>query len=58
MAHSFRTNQTKTGFNWAVVAIEYGQPETILKSGTASTRAKATGAAKRWTLFFRRGGVA
>jgi hypothetical protein len=61
MAHGFNTTQTANGFNWSVTRIEWSEElgrsiTTVLKAGTKPTRAQATGAAKKWVLFFRRGG--
>jgi hypothetical protein len=35
----------------------HGFYTTKIETGTAPTRAKAVSAAKRWVLFFRRGGA-
>jgi hypothetical protein len=62
MAYGFQTTKTAQGFVWGVTRTEWNEElgravTTLLKSGLAPTRAKATGIAKRWTLFFRRGGA-
>lgn len=61
MAFSRTTTKTANGFDWAVSRVEWCEVAgraitTVLKSGSTNTRAKAEGAAKRWILFFRRGG--
>lgn len=61
MAHGFSTTQTTAGFAWSVTRTIWDANlgravTTTLKSGNRPTRAQATGAAKRWVLFFRRGG--
>lgn len=61
MTHGFSTTQTATGFNWNIARTEWNEElgkgvTTIVKTGTAATRAKALGAAKKWVIFFRRGG--
>lgn len=61
MAYGFTTTKTAAGFTWAITATEWNAElgkavTTTLKAGASATRAQATGAAKRWVLFFRRGG--
>ena len=58
MAYSWNTKQTATGFEWAITCTTYETGTTTLKSGKSATRAKAMGIAKKWVIFFRRGGVA
>ena len=61
----FATTKTQTGFAWSVsemttspTPFENGlyAKSRVIKSGQTQTRAQATGAAKRWTLFLRKGG--
>lgn len=61
MTHGFRTTKTAQGFEWAITRTEWNEAAgrsftTELKAGVSATRAKALGAAKKWVLFFRRGG--
>lgn len=59
MTHGWNTTQTEAGFTWSVTQTTWqaDRANTVtLKAGRATTRAQATGAAKRWVLFFRRGG--
>jgi hypothetical protein len=61
MTYGFRTTKTAQGFEWAITRTEWNEAAgrsftTEPKSGFASTRAKALGMAKKWVLFFRRGG--
>ena len=58
MAYSWKTQKTETGFEWAITGTTHENGTVILKSGHSATRAKAAGIAKKWVLFFRRGGVA
>lgn len=63
MAHGYSTTKTAGGFVWSVHHTEWNAAlgravSTVLKSGTSSTRARATGRARAWTLFFRHGGQA
>jgi hypothetical protein len=62
MTHGFRTTKTAEGFEWAIVRTEWNESagrsfSTVIKSGLTSTRAKSLGMAKKWVLFFRRGGA-
>jgi hypothetical protein len=61
MAYGWHTTQTETGFTWAITLTTWnadlGRATTsTIKAGASPSRARATGAAKRWVLFFRRGG--
>ena len=61
MTYGWNTTQTDQGFNWSIVRTEWNAEIgratcTTIKAGASATRAQATGAAKRWVLFFRRGG--
>lgn len=61
MTYGFSTTKTISGYNWVITRTEWSDEigraiSTIVKSGVCATRAKALGAAKRWVLFFRRGG--
>lgn len=63
MAYGFTTTKNENGFAWAITRTEWNEEiqkgvTTIVKSGIRATRAQAMGAAKKWVLFFRRGGVA
>ena len=63
MCFGYSTTKTPAGFGWSVHRTEWNADlqrgvSTVLKSGTLPTRARATGQARRWTLFFRRGGQA
>jgi len=55
MAYSWKTTKTETGFDWAITGTT-SEGTIILKSGHSATRAKAMGIAKKWVVFFRRGG--
>jgi hypothetical protein len=62
MAHGFNTTKTADGYSWTITATEWSDDlgkaiTTVVKSGTKATRAQALGAAKKWVLFFRRGGA-
>jgi hypothetical protein len=54
MAITWNTTKTETGYTATVAKIGYQVPTEILKVATFSTRAKAAGYAKKWTLYFRR----
>ena len=61
MTHGFTTTKTATGFDWAITQTTWDAEAgraftTTLKAGSEATRAKALGRAKKWVLFFRRGG--
>jgi len=61
MAYSWNTKQTATGFEWAITCTVWNADENkarteVLVNGQATTRAKAMGIAKKWVLFFRKGG--
>lgn len=61
MTHGWNTRQTQDGFKWAITQTVWSDEAgravtTTLKAGMAPTRARATGLARRWVLFFRRGG--
>jgi hypothetical protein len=63
MAYGFHTTKTESGFAWAIVRTEWSDAlghsvTTTVKNGVRATRAQALGSAKRWVLFFRKGGVA
>lgn len=62
MTYGWTTTKNEAGFTWAVTSTEWSEElgrgvSKVLKSGSVATRAKASGAAKRWVLFFRRGGA-
>lgn len=50
---TWNTSKTDAGYTWRVFTIGHAPGSTTLKSGTAKTRARATGHAKRWCLYFR-----
>lgn len=63
---SWSTTKTAEGFGFRVYqVISSNTPDANghyaafvdVKTGTAATRAQASGAAKRWAKFFRNGGV-
>lgn len=61
MTHGFTTTKTASGFAWTITETVWSDHlaravTTIVQSGVRPTRAQAMGAAKRWVLFFRRGG--
>ena len=61
MTHGWTTTKTKAGFDWAITQTVWNAEAgrsftTTLKAGSEATRAKAMGRAKKWVLFFRRGG--
>ena len=61
MTHGFSTTKTAQGFNWAITRTVWDEAAgrsftSTLKSGDENTRAKALGRAKKWVVFFRRGG--
>ena len=62
MAYGFSTKKSDNGFAWAITRTEWSEDlgraiTTTVKAGVKATRNQATGAAKRWVLFFRNGGV-
>lgn len=57
MTIGFNTKKTEAGFEAIIYQIVHNEPMKVLKTAKFQTRAKATGYAKRWTLFFRRGGA-
>lgn len=58
MAIGFNTKVQEDGtFVAEVYRVEYQKPHDILKVARFDSRAKATGFAKKWTLYYRKGGV-
>ncbi len=63
MTYGWNTHKTNSGYSWAITrtvfdeASGHGQT-TIIKSGFRTTYARAMHQAKRWCLYFRKGGVA
>lgn len=62
MTYGFNTTKNGNSYNWTITRTEWiaeldRAVTTIVKAGTKATRAQALGAAKKWVLFFRRGGV-
>lgn len=63
MTHGWTTTKTATGFKWEVTRTEWDAAlgksiTTSLRDGVLPTRARAMSIAKKWALYFRRGGVA
>lgn len=54
MTYGWNTKKTETGFIAKVYS--YDDHMEILKSARFPTRARAEGFAKRWVLYYRRGG--
>lgn len=55
MVYGWATKKTETGFEWRVQAIEHLQPIRIIETGTEPTRERASRAAKRAVMPYRRG---
>jgi hypothetical protein len=53
MIITWRTHKTDEGFKFEVIRMGYGVPSESLKSGIASSRAKAALMAKKWARYFK-----
>lgn len=56
MSHGWNTTKTAAGYVWTVTRFIYGGGTTTLQTGTCPTRAQAAGRAKKWVLYYRKGG--
>lgn len=50
---TWNTTKTAAGYEWRVYSFGYQIPETTLKTGVRTTRAKATLQARKWTRFLK-----
>jgi hypothetical protein len=51
---SWKVNKVDDGFKWEVYGAKYQKPSETLEDGTESTRAKATGKAKKVVMKYRK----
>lgn len=59
MTFGWHTTKLDDGrYGWNVYSFEHGKGQQYRKAGSCPTRAMAVARAKKWTLFFRRGGNA
>lgn len=57
MIFSWNTHKLSAGqYAWSVYSYEYGVGQINRKAGMCPTRAQAIGRAKKWVLYFKRGG--
>ncbi len=51
---TWKTRKSSTGYQWRVYEVPDNAPVVVLKSGTATTRGKASTRAKSWAEFLKR----
>lgn len=61
MTYGWKTTKAANGFEWNLYKIEWSEElqhgvTTVLKAGISKTRAQASGIAKKWVLYARKGG--